>query len=215
LEYADLDPQDAAANREADRLGDIEHAYHISEAGQREQLELAEQAHLDYKADVKYWNNIEMEEAVTAWAKGTRGDQPSDPIIISDTQDSTGTKITWPTSTANSASRPTPARQINTLPVVCKEGVSYAAQAAKKARPVPPPNPAPSTGQAFNGQALTEAQLTDPRTTKPVIINSAQVIFGTKLGMGRTKAQLIERYRQLIRDKGMPNTTATTVPAQP
>jgi hypothetical protein len=67
------------------------------------------------------------------------------------------------------------------------------AQATKKVCPMPPTS-APSTAQAFNGQALTEAQLTDPCTTKLVIMNSASVIFGTKLGMGRTKAQLIERY---------------------
>jgi hypothetical protein len=174
-----------------------------------------EQAHLDHEANVKYWNDIEMEEAATAWAKGTCGDQPSNPIVISNTQDSTRTKITWPTSTANSASQPTPARQINTLPIVCKGGVSYVAQAAKKAHPAPPPNPTSSTVQAFNGQALTEAQLTYPCTTKPVIINSAQVIFRAKLGMGRTKAQLIEWYRQLVRDKGTPNTTTTAAPAQP
>jgi hypothetical protein len=54
LEYADLDPQNAAANREADHCSNIEHVYHILEAGQCEQLELAEQAHLDHKADVKY-----------------------------------------------------------------------------------------------------------------------------------------------------------------
>ena len=58
----------------------------------------------------------------------------------------------------------------------------YATQAEKKARPMPP-TPMPSTVQAFNGQALTKAQLTDPHTTKPVIINCAQVIFGAKLGM--------------------------------
>jgi hypothetical protein len=56
----------------------------------------------------------------------------------------------------------------------------------------------PSSAQAFNGQVLTETQLTDPHTTKPVIINSAQVIFGAKLGMGQTKAQLIEQYCQLV-----------------
>jgi hypothetical protein len=94
---------------------------------------------------------------------------------------------------ANSTSRPTPTRQINTLLVVVKGGTSYAQQAAKKAK-LTPPQPTPSTAQAFNGQALTEAQLTDPRTTKPVIVNSAQIIFGTRLGMGRTKAQLIEKY---------------------
>jgi hypothetical protein len=95
---------------------------------------------------------------------------------------------------------------------VVKGGTLYTQQAAKKAKPTPP-QPAPSTAQAFNGQALTEAQLTDPRTTKPVIINSAQVIFGTQLGMGRTKAQLIEKYRQLIRDK-TPTAVTTTAPAQ-
>ena len=42
LEYADLDLQDAAANWEADHYSDKEHAYHISEAGQHEQLKLAE-----------------------------------------------------------------------------------------------------------------------------------------------------------------------------
>ena len=66
LEYADLDPQDTTTNREANRLGDIEHAYHISEAGQREQLELAEQARLDHEANIKYWNNIEMENTAIA-----------------------------------------------------------------------------------------------------------------------------------------------------
>ena len=71
LEYTDLDPQDAAANHEADHLGDIEHTYHISEAGQHEQLELTEQACLNHEANVKYWNDIKMEEAATAWAKGT------------------------------------------------------------------------------------------------------------------------------------------------
>ena len=174
-----------------------------------------EQARLDHEANVKYWNDIEMENAAIAWTEGTQGDQLSDPIVIPNIQDSTGTKITWPTSMPNLASRPTLARQINTLPIVCKGGVSYAAQVAKKARPATPPNPMPSTVQAFNSQALTEAQLTDLRTTKPVIINSAQVIFRTKLRMGRTKAQLIEWYRQLIRDKGTPNTIATIAPAQP
>ena len=42
LEYADLDLQDAAATKEANCLSDIKHAYHILEAGQHKQLELAE-----------------------------------------------------------------------------------------------------------------------------------------------------------------------------
>ena len=58
-----------AANWEADRCSNKEHAYHISEAGQCEQLKLIEQAHLDHKANVKYWNNIKMEEAMTAWQR--------------------------------------------------------------------------------------------------------------------------------------------------
>jgi hypothetical protein len=68
-----------------------------------------------------------MENAAIAWMEGTHGNQPSDPIIISNTQDSTGTKITWPTSMANLASPPTPACQINTLSVICKGGISYVA----------------------------------------------------------------------------------------
>jgi hypothetical protein len=78
-----------------------------------------------------------------------------------------------------------------------------------------PPNPTPSTAQAFNGQVLTKVQLTDPRTTKPVIINSTQVIFGAKLEMGRTKAQLIKQYCQLAHDKGLASTPTTPTPAQP
>jgi hypothetical protein len=88
----------------------------------------------------------------------------------------------------------------------------YATQARKKAY-LMPPTPALSTVQAFNGQVLTKVQLTDPHTTKLVIINSAQVIFGTKLGMGQTKAQLIECYHQLIQDKGSaPGTIITPAP---
>jgi hypothetical protein len=87
-------------------------------------------------------------------------------------------------------------------------------QAAKKPKLSPMPAlPTPTTTQAFNGQVLTEAQLTDPRTTKLVIINSAQVIFGTRLGIGRTKAQLIERYHQLICKK-TPNAVTNNL-AQP
>jgi len=59
----------------------------------------------------------------------------------------------------------------------------YITQAKKKAHPMLP-TPVPLTAQAFNGQALTEVQLTDPYTTKLIIINSAQVIFSAKLGMG-------------------------------
>jgi hypothetical protein len=95
--------------------------------------------------------------------------------------------------------------------MVVKGGTLYVQQAAKKAKPTPP-TPTPSMAQAFNGQALTEAQLTDPRTTKPVIINSAQVLFSTRLGMGHTKAQLIEKYRQLVHNKTP--TVATTTTAQ-
>jgi hypothetical protein len=76
-----------------------------------------------------------------------------------------------------------------------------------------PPTPTLSTVQAFNGQALTEVQLTDSCTTKLVIINSAHVIFSAKLGMGRTKAQLIKWYHQLVQDKGLaPSTIITPAP---
>jgi hypothetical protein len=110
LEYTDLDPQDAATNRAADALGDLEHAHFIFEEGQQEQAEFAEQAHLDHEADVKYWHDLEMEEAAITWSKGedTKGNRPSNPIIVTDTQESSGSKITWPTLTANSISRPAP-----------------------------------------------------------------------------------------------------------
>jgi hypothetical protein len=96
LEYTDLSPEDTAANNAANARSDAEHAHFISEEGQRELAEFNEQARLDHEADVKYWNDIDMEEAAIAWAKGedTRGDRPSDPITITDSQDSTDTKIT-------------------------------------------------------------------------------------------------------------------------
>jgi hypothetical protein len=141
LEYTDLDPKDVAANNAANALSDAEHAHFISEEGQCERAEFEEQARLDHEADVKYWNDIEMEEAMIAWSKGedTHGDRPSDPITITNIQDSMGTKFTWLTLMANSASHPAPMHQINTLPMVVKGGTSYAQQAAKKAKPTPPP----------------------------------------------------------------------------
>ena len=72
-----------------------------------------------------------------------------------------------------------PPQQINSFPVVRKGGLSYTNTAGKtKPQQNQTRTQTPGLTQAFNGAPLTEALLTDPKTTKPVIINNAKVVFG-------------------------------------
>ena len=160
---------------------------------------------IDAEENVKYWVELDQE-------REQLGNGLANPILIPDSQES---HITWATTTAlavtplttnpapaPAGNRPMPPQQINSFPVVCKGSLSYA-NTAGKTKPQQNQTRTQTSGstQAFNGAPLTEALLTDPKTTKPVIINNAKVVFGCSFPARLNKAALIEAYRNLTNNQ--------------
>jgi hypothetical protein len=205
LEKMAQDPQNVAAWEEADRLADIKEQYNNSKEGRNEAAEYTKRARIDAEENVKYWVELDQE-------REQLGNGLANPILIPDSQES---HITWATTTAlavtplttnpapaPAGNRPMPPQQINSFPVVRKGSLSYANTAGKtKPQQNQTRTQTPGSTQAFNGTPLMEALLTDPKTTKPVIINNAKVVFGYSFPARLNKAALIEAYRNLTNNQ--------------
>ncbi len=75
---------------------------------------------------------------------------------------------------------------------------------AKPASALTPAQPMTLASTTANPNALTPAQLRDPKMTKPIIVASALLVFSKKLSMSCPKPSLVAAYHSFLTGAATP-----------